>query len=237
MLSTKQTKKKVCVGSQFVYLCLYPPNTKKWDKKLTNKKEDLHLADNHCWCPPIAQRDQCPTWRSSWWWLSRWTSQHWSPTWLSERRCDHIGHTPGTHSADCSNVFILIDHCWVWWVWWKRPLWQAKLLSCHDIHHPESTAVTFQHHQHQEILHGGDVGLATWEKKKREPECLRIIETSWVDLVQLDPHVRRLRNLQFFHKTMLIANNFILLYQAARILYIYYNNYDKIMILVMIILF
>ena len=27
---------------------------------------------------------------------------------------------------------------------------------------------------------------------------------------------------------MLIANNFILLYQAARILYIYYNNYDKI---------
>ena len=111
MLSTKQTKKKVCVGSQFVYLCLYPPNTKKWDKKLTNKKEDLHLADNHCWCPPIAQRDQRPTWRSSWCWLSRWTSQHWSPTWLSERRCDHIGHTPGTHSADSSNVFILIDHC------------------------------------------------------------------------------------------------------------------------------
>ena len=166
MLSTKQTKKKVCDGSQFVYLCLYPPNTKKWDKKLTNKKEDLHLADNHCWCPPIAQRDQRPTWRSSWCWLSRWTSQHWSPTWLSERRCDHIGHTPGTHSADCSNVFILIDHCWVWWVWWKRPLWQAKLLSCHDIHHPESTAVTFHHYHHQEILHGGDVGLATREKSK-----------------------------------------------------------------------
>ena len=44
---------------------------------------------------------------SRWGW---WKSQHWSPTCLSERRCDHIGHTRRTHSADCSNVFILIDH-------------------------------------------------------------------------------------------------------------------------------
>ena len=77
-LPNKQTRKFVLATNLFTSVCIRP--TKKWDKKLTNKKEDLHLADNHCWCPPIAQRDQRPTWRSSWCWLSwwgRWTSTQW----------------------------------------------------------------------------------------------------------------------------------------------------------------